>query len=106
MEVQARYVRDLYRDCEDAIVQSGNASDTVIGAAGVESGVEARNPGNAWALFKGVLDATSRYCGVNVTGRKWAGVLAGWDVYGFENGYAMVESLRIDFGVLGPFGVM
>jgi hypothetical protein len=30
--------------------------------------------------------------------------LAGADVFTFDNAYVLFESLRIDAGVLGPFG--
>jgi hypothetical protein len=35
---------------------------------------------------------------------KYTGVLAGADVYTFLNAAAMLDSLRIDSGDLGPFG--
>ena len=103
VETQLQYVTDLYDNCATAIALTGNSS-SAISAAGLEKSVEASNPGNQWALFKAVLDATCEYC-VNVTNRKWLGTLAGADVFGFENAWIMVNSLRIDFDVLGPFGV-
>jgi hypothetical protein len=36
---------------------------------------------------------------------KYTGVLAAADVYTVDNAWTLVESLRIDTGALGPFGV-
>ncbi|WP_268208370.1 hypothetical protein [Streptomyces shenzhenensis] len=36
---------------------------------------------------------------------KYTGVLAGADVFTRDNAWTLLESLRIDAGVLGPFGV-
>ena len=36
--------------------------------------------------------------------KKYLGKLAAADVFTFDNAFAVVESLRIDGGVLGPFG--
>jgi hypothetical protein len=36
--------------------------------------------------------------------KKYLGKLAAADVFTFDNAFAVVESLRIDSGVLGPFG--
>lgn len=105
--VQGReYVLDLKANCARAIELSGlppNATNPVS-VQEVIPPVAAANPGNPWAVFKAVLDRTSEYC-ANVTNEKWLGVIGAADVYGFENAYVMVESLRIDWDVLGPFGV-
>jgi len=36
---------------------------------------------------------------------KWRGRLGGVDIFTFRNASTMVESLRVDYGVLGPFGI-
>ena len=36
---------------------------------------------------------------------RWIDKLGGADVYTQANAYELVESLRIDFGHLGPFGI-
>jgi hypothetical protein len=36
---------------------------------------------------------------------KYIGQLAAADVFTLDNAASMVNSMRIDFGVLGPFGV-
>jgi hypothetical protein len=64
----------------------------------------AANPGNLWAEFKAYLRVTAQTCADNTTSR-WLGVLGGADVYAFENAYRMMNALRGEFDVLGPFGV-
>ena len=44
-------------------------------------------------------------CCANRTNEVWLGKLAGADVYGQSNAVVMIESLRDDFGELGPFAV-
>ena len=58
---------------------------------------------NAWAIFKAYLDAVSSKAADPVIA-KYTGVLAAADVYTFLNAAAMLDSLRIDSGDLGPFG--
>jgi hypothetical protein len=36
---------------------------------------------------------------------RWIDRLGGADVYTQSNAYALTESLRIDYGNLGPFGI-
>jgi glyoxylase-like metal-dependent hydrolase (beta-lactamase superfamily II) len=58
---------------------------------------------NAWAVFKGYLDAVSSKAADPVIA-KYNGVLAAADVYTFLNAATMLDSLRSDAGDLGPFG--
>ena len=60
--------------------------------------------GNSWAIFKAYLDAASQQTADPVVA-KYLGKLAGADVFTFDSAYVLFESLRIDAGVLGPFGV-
>jgi hypothetical protein len=60
--------------------------------------------GNAWAIFKTYLDAAARLAAAPVVD-KYLGKLAGADVFTVDNAFAMFESLRIDAGALGPFGI-
>ena len=59
---------------------------------------------NAWAIFKAYLDAASAQAAEPVTA-KYLGQLAAADVFTVDNAFALVQSLRIDLGVLGPFGI-
>ena len=58
---------------------------------------------NPWAIFKAYLDAVSTQAADPVTA-KYTGVLAAADVYTFLNAAAILDSLRVDTGDLGPFG--
>ena len=60
--------------------------------------------GNSWAIFKTFLDAVAEAAAAPVTA-KYTGVLAAADVFTLDNAWTLLESLRIDAGVLGPFGV-
>lgn len=99
--IQRDYVKDLFNNCKNAIDLTATA-DPVIGANAILGPIGGLNPGNSWAQFKGYLDITAEYCS-NKTLDKWNGKLGGADVFTFENAYKMVEHLRIDWNVLGPF---
>jgi glyoxylase-like metal-dependent hydrolase (beta-lactamase superfamily II) len=60
--------------------------------------------GNTWAIFKAYLDAASRQTAEPVVA-KYTGRLAAADVFTFDSAYVLFESLRIDAGALGPFGI-
>lgn len=107
VETQLEYVMDLAANCRRAIALSGlppNATNP-ISAFALEPAVYAVDPGNSWALFKAYLAEVSGYC-ANLTTSKWIGRLAGADVFTVDNANTMLESLRIDYDVLGPFGVV
>ena len=104
MLVQQQYVSDLMTNCEYAINLSAT-DDPTYGAAALLGPVQAANPGNLWAVFKVYLDTMANLC-ANLTNEKWLGVLAAADVFQFENAGTVIESLRIDYGVLGPFGTV
>ena len=59
--------------------------------------------GNSWAIFKAYLDAASQQAADPIVAR-YTGKLAAADVFTFDSAYVLFESLRIDAGVLGPFG--
>jgi glyoxylase-like metal-dependent hydrolase (beta-lactamase superfamily II) len=60
--------------------------------------------GNSWAVFKTYLDAVAAKAAAPVAA-KYTGVLAAADVFTLDNAATLVESLRIDAGTLGPFGI-
>ena len=99
--IQREYVHDLFNNCADTIRLTGT-SDPVLGGANILGPVLAKNPGNEWAAFQVYLDITANYC-ANKTNEKWVQRLAGSDVFQFSNAEAMIESLRIDYGILGAF---
>ena len=97
------YLTDLKKNCQDAITLSTQAGSDIY-AGTIIGAVDKADPGNPWAAFKTYLDLVTNYC-ANVTTEKWLGKLGAVDVWAFENAYAMVESLRIEWNFLGPFGV-
>lgn len=100
--IQKQYVLDLKANCEYALNESAT-NDPLIGAGNLLPPVATLNPGNPWAEFKVYINELAAFC-ANRTNEKWLGKLAAADVYQYENAETMVESLRIDYGVLGPFG--
>ena len=106
VKTQREYVNDLYNNCAEAIALSASPPNSTnpISVYTLFPPIQASNPGNAWAEFKVYANAVVKNC-VNTTNQKWLSRLGGADVFGFENGYAMFESLRIDYDVLGPFAV-
>jgi glyoxylase-like metal-dependent hydrolase (beta-lactamase superfamily II) len=59
--------------------------------------------GNAWAIFRTYLDAVARQAADPVIA-KYLGVLAAADVFTQTHAWTLLESFRIDYGDLGPFG--
>lgn len=100
--LQQEYVQDLFTNCNASLLLT-ETDDPVLGAQNILAAVGKNNPGNWWADFKVYLDVVAERC-ANVTDAKWGGKLGGIDVFGFENAYAMMEHLRIDYNILGPFG--
>ena len=105
--IQQEYVIQLYDNCAEAIRLSAappNASNALSVQTSLPP-VEAANPENSWATFDFYArDLVASSC-ANKTTAAWLGKLAGADVYGQTHAVTMVSSLRIDFGLLGPFGV-
>jgi glyoxylase-like metal-dependent hydrolase (beta-lactamase superfamily II) len=60
--------------------------------------------GNGWAISKSYLDAAAEQAAAPVIA-KYTGRLAAADVFTTANAAAMVDSVRIDSGMLGAFGV-
>lgn len=60
--------------------------------------------GNFWALGGSYLDAAAEQAAAPVTA-KYLGRLAAVDVFNNRNAAALINSTRIDTGILGPFGI-
>lgn len=95
----------------DATIQRQYVDDLLASTRAAEASVdptpfyEKYGPtGNSWAIFKAYLDAVATTAAAPVAA-KYTGVLAAADVFTVDNAMAMIESLRIDFGELGPFGI-
>lgn len=59
---------------------------------------------NAWAIHATYLDAAAQEIAGLITD-KHLGRLAAVDVFTLDNTATMIESVRIDAGVLGAFGI-
>jgi glyoxylase-like metal-dependent hydrolase (beta-lactamase superfamily II) len=57
--------------------------------------LDTRDSTNPWAVFDSYIDRVAAAC-VNVVSPKWQARLAGFDVYIWDQCYAMEQSLRID----------
>lgn len=90
--LQQEYAKDLQNNCAAALIAFRSQE---LGS------VVKANPGNSWAAVKRTLKLVSDECAANTFG-KWNGRLKGLDVVGWENAYQMIDSQRIDFGVLPP----
>ncbi|QIO23550.1 MBL fold metallo-hydrolase [Haloarcula sp. JP-L23] len=94
VRTQREFITDLEANCREAI-------------ATVDLGqvVQERQPTNLWETFAAYLDETSRVA-ADATLETWGNDrLRGADVFMQSHAATMIESLRIDFGVLGPFGL-
>lgn len=91
---QHAYVRDLEAASREAI--AGVKFEEVM--------PNVKDPGNAWALFMAYLDLTAQRAS-SATLAKWRGRLGGADIFTLRNASTMIESLRVDYGILGPFGI-
>lgn len=106
MEISKAYVLELKRSCTEAFqiaAQPPNATNN-ISAQVIGPAVIAVNPNNPFTALKAILTAMAEYCG-NITNAKFQNVIAGLDVYGFENAFKMTDSLRIELDAGGPFAV-
>jgi glyoxylase-like metal-dependent hydrolase (beta-lactamase superfamily II) len=95
----------------DVTIQKEYVDDLLASTRAVEASLdptpfyEKYGPsGNSWAIFKAYLDAVATTAAAPVAA-KYTGILASADVFTVDNAMAMIESLRIDFGELGPFGI-
>jgi glyoxylase-like metal-dependent hydrolase (beta-lactamase superfamily II) len=91
--IQQQYVAELKSQAANAIATFNPA--TVY---------QTVDPANPWAVFRAYLDGVAAQAADAVVPH-WIDRLGGADVYTLANAYAMVESLRIDYGHLGPFGI-
>ena len=91
--IQQQYVAELK-------AAAANSIDT-FNIETVYASVDDTNP---WAIFRGYLDGAAAQAAGAVVPR-WIDKLGGADVYTQANAYELVESLRIDYGHLGPFGI-
>jgi glyoxylase-like metal-dependent hydrolase (beta-lactamase superfamily II) len=91
--VHLAFMGELKAECERAI-------DTFdLGSVFAES-----DPANPWAIFRRYFDGVSAEVTEAIVPR-WRDRLGGVDVFTDVNAFTMVESLRLDYGRLGPLGI-
>jgi len=72
-----------------------NAARQALKSTKVGEGVSAPDAGNPWAIYGNYIDRVVIQCVDELT-PKWSTRLAGYDVYIWDQCYAMEQSLRID----------
>jgi len=84
VELQSAFMKDL-KVAAGAALQSTRAGD----------GMDPRDMTNRWAISDNYIDRVDIRC-VNTLTPKWSDKLAGYDVFIWDQCYAMEQSLRID----------
>lgn len=84
VELQAEFMQDVKR-----------AAAAALAATRPGEGMDPRDAANPWALFDDYIDRVAAKC-VNALAPAWATRLAAFDVYVWDQCYAMEQSLRID----------
>ncbi|KAL6788869.1 Metallo-hydrolase/oxidoreductase [Trichoderma sp. SZMC 28012] len=100
------YVSDLYKNCREAYllgISTANGTNNLTASA-LQAEALAANPNNPYAALSIVMNAFSNYCN-EVTNKKWAKKLAGTDMYGWSHAYTIIDALRIEQDVKGPYAV-
>jgi len=72
-----------------------NAARAALKSTSPGEGIEPSDKENPWAVFDNYIDRVVIQC-VNTLTPKWSTKLAGYDVYIWDQCYAMEQSLRID----------
>jgi hypothetical protein len=83
---------DLQIEFNNDIKQAAAAA---LGATELAAGLNPQDQSNAWALFDDYFDRVAAQC-VEALTPEWASKLAAFDVYIWDQCYAMEQSLRID----------
>lgn len=84
VEMQAEFNRDVKQAAKDALA-----------ANELGLGLNPLDRANPWAVFDNYIDRVAGQC-VSILTPKWSSRLAGFDVYIWDQCYAMEQSLRID----------
>lgn len=91
--VRKEYMQGLFASCKQALGPTAT-DNLLLSAAVLQGAVELVNPGNPWVVFRGYLAVVTEYCG-------YCGDAA--NVWGFDNAWTTVESLRVNYNVLESF---
>ncbi len=84
VDLQVEFNNDIRRAAAAALMSTELAA-----------GLNPQDEGNPWALFDNYIDRVAAQC-VDALTPKWASKLAAFDVYIWDQCYAMEQSLRID----------
>jgi glyoxylase-like metal-dependent hydrolase (beta-lactamase superfamily II) len=84
VEVQSEFMRDVKQAAAVALAHTTPAEN-----------MDPRDRANPWAVFDNYIDRVATQC-VNALTPKWSTRLAAFDVYVWDQCYAMEQSLRID----------
>lgn len=98
------YVADVLANCRTAILASAT-NNTEVGVSQIVPPFLAVNPNNAWGEFMLYYTRVAELC-YNLTTPQWENKLAGQDVFGFSHAFKAVGDLRLEYDILGPFGVV
>lgn len=101
--VAQEYLQDLFNTSVLAINMSKEPNGNLSASSVIEPAVDKVDPYNNWALFDIYIDYLADWV-YNDMAPRWNDRLYGNDVYGKSHASVMLESVRIDFGILGPFG--
>jgi glyoxylase-like metal-dependent hydrolase (beta-lactamase superfamily II) len=84
VEVQSEFMQDVKQ-----------AASAALGSTKPGEGMDPRDQVNPWAVFDNFIDRVATRC-VDALTPKWSARLAAFDVYIWDQCYAMEQSLRID----------
>ena len=84
VDVQAEFEGDLKR-----------AAGAALASTQVGDGLNPLDKANPWAVYDDYIDRVAARC-VGAITPKWSGKLAAFDVWAWDQCYAMEQSLRID----------
>lgn len=104
VEASYNYVSDLNANCREAYllgISQANSTNNLTASA-LQAEALASNPNNPFAALSIVMNAFSNYCN-EMTNTKWAQKLAGTDMYGWSHAYTIIDALRIEEDIPGPY---
>jgi glyoxylase-like metal-dependent hydrolase (beta-lactamase superfamily II) len=93
VEVHDEFIAELKAECE-----------RVIDTFDLARVFATSDPANPWAIFRNYFDGVCDEVSAALVPR-WRERLGGVDVFADVNAFIMVESLRLDYGRLGPLGI-
>ena len=102
--VAKEYIHDLFNTSVAAINASALPDGSLSASSVIVPAVLGANPHNSWAVFEEYTNTLTDWVYEDMASR-WNHRLYANDVFGRSHAASMVESVRIDFGILGPFAV-